>query len=106
MASPVTVPHRRRSIAGPIVLIVLGILFLLGNLHLITWIRMGDLFARFWPLLLILWGAVKLYEHYQAKSEGLPASGIGAGGVFLLIFIITLLRPVRRFYGVSLPGET
>ena len=28
------------------------------------------------------------------------------GGVGLLIFIFSLLRPVRRFYGVSLPGET
>jgi len=28
------------------------------------------------------------------------------GGVGLLIFIFSLLRPVRRYYGVSLPGET
>ena len=28
------------------------------------------------------------------------------GGVGLLIFIFSLLRPVRHFYGVSLPGET
>jgi hypothetical protein len=27
------------------------------------------------------------------------------GGVGLLIFVVSLLRPVRRFYGVSLPGE-
>ena len=27
------------------------------------------------------------------------------GGVGLLIFIFSLLRPVRRFYDVSLPGE-
>jgi hypothetical protein len=28
------------------------------------------------------------------------------GGVGLLIFIFSLLRPVRRFYGVRLPDET
>ena len=27
------------------------------------------------------------------------------GGVGLLIFVVSLLRPVRRYYGVSLPGE-
>ncbi len=90
MSSPVMVPHRRRSLAGPIVLIVLGVLFLLGNLHIITWGRIGIWFAHYWPVLLILWGGIKLYEYYQAKNEGVPASGIGVGGVFLLIFIIIL----------------
>ncbi len=27
------------------------------------------------------------------------------GGVGLLIFVVSLLKPVRRFYGVSLPGD-
>lgn len=27
------------------------------------------------------------------------------GGVGVLIFVVSLLRPVRRFYGVGLPGE-
>ena len=27
------------------------------------------------------------------------------GGLGVLIFVVSLLRPVRRFYGVSLPGE-
>lgn len=27
------------------------------------------------------------------------------GGVGVLIFVFSLLRPVRRYYGVSLPGE-
>ena len=27
------------------------------------------------------------------------------GGIGLLIFVVSLLKPVRRFYGVSLPGE-
>ena len=90
MSSPVVVPQRRRSIAGPIVLIVLGILFLLGNLHLLGWLRLADLFARFWPMLLILWGVIKLWEYYQAKQDGVPARGIGAGGVFLMVFLVML----------------
>jgi Putative adhesin/Domain of unknown function (DUF5668) len=73
---------------GPVILIILGIIFLFGNLHLISWGRLGMLFAHYWPLLLILWGVLKLIEHQRAKQEGATASGIGAGGVFLLIFLV------------------
>lgn len=89
MSSPVVAPpRRRRSMAGPVILIIVGVIFLLGNLHLISWGRLGIWFAHYWPLLLILWGALKLYEHYKAKQEGVPAPGLGAGGVVLLIFLI------------------
>jgi Putative adhesin/Domain of unknown function (DUF5668) len=82
-------PRRyRRSFSGPLVLIVLGIVFLLGNLHMLSWARIGTLFAHFWPLLLILWGVVKLIEHQQAQRDGLPSRGIGAGGIFLVILIV------------------
>jgi DUF4097 and DUF4098 domain-containing protein YvlB len=81
-------PRRRRSMSGPIILIIVGLIFLLGNMHLLSWNRLGVLFAHYWPLLLILWGCLKLYEHQRAKQEGQQAPGIGAGGVFLLIILI------------------
>ncbi|MFY9908997.1 MAG: DUF4097 family beta strand repeat-containing protein [Candidatus Sulfotelmatobacter sp.] len=82
-------PYRhRRSFAGPMVLIILGIVFLFGNLHILSWGRLGTLFAHYWPVLLILWGIIKLIEHQQAQRDGLPARGIGAGGVFLIICIV------------------
>lgn len=82
-------PRRyRRSFSGPVVLIVLGVIFLLGNLHMLSWARIGTLFAHYWPLLLILWGVVKLIEHQQAQRDGLPSRGIGAGGIFLVIIIV------------------
>jgi len=92
-ATPTAPPPRpvrvaRRSIAGPIVLIVLGILFLLGNIGYLTWPTIGLLFARYWPVLIILWGLVKLLEHYRARREGFVAPGIGGGGVFLLIVLV------------------
>ena len=67
---------------------MLGIVFLLGNLHMLSWLRLGTLFAHYWPALLILWGVIKLIEYQQAQRDGVPARGIGAGGVFLVIFIV------------------
>ncbi len=79
-------PHR--SIAGPVVLILMGILFLLGTMGIMDIHHLGSLFARFWPALLILWGVLKLIEHEQAKRLGQPTRGIGVGGVFLMLFLI------------------
>jgi hypothetical protein len=80
------VPHR--SIAGPVVLILMGILFLLGTMGIMDIHHLGWLFARYWPALLILWGVLKLVEYEQAKRLGQPARGIGVGGVFLMLFLI------------------
>lgn len=79
---------RRRSLAGPIVLITIGMVFLLGNLGYLTWHSIGTMFAHYWPVLIILWGTVKLLEYYQAQREGYAAPGIGAGGIVLLVFLI------------------
>jgi putative adhesin len=81
-------PRRRRSFAGPFVLIVVGIVFLLGNLHMLSWMRLGTLFAHYWPALLILGGVIKLIEYQQAQRDGVPTRGLGAGGVFLVIVIV------------------
>lgn len=88
--TPVPPPlrRRRRSFSGPFVLIVLGIIFLLGNLHMVSWSRIGSLFAHYWPLLLILWGVVKLIEYQAAQREGYPPPGIGAGGIILVVAIV------------------
>ena len=86
--APVPPRPRRRSLGGPFVLIVLGIVFLLGNLRMLSWARLGTLFAHYWPALLIVWGVIKLIEYQQAQRDGLPARGIGVGGIFLVIIIV------------------
>ncbi len=107
MSSPVQTPPppmyyvRRRSIAGPIVLIALGVLFLLGNFHMITWARLSYVWARYWPVLIILWGVIKLYEHWSDQRQGLPSRGIGAGGVVLLIFLIIFGLSATAAYKVN-----
>ena len=50
---------------GPLLLIVIGVLFLLNNLY------PGFLrFGKMWPVILIVIGVVKVIEYFQAeKSE-------------------------------------
>src|SRR6202521_1390801 len=86
MTPPPARPHR--SIAGPVVLILMGVLFLCGTMGILEWHGLWNMFARFWPALLILWGVIKLIEHEQAKRSGQPARGLGVGGIFLMLFLI------------------
>ena len=105
MSSPVVAPpRRRRSMGGPVILIILGLIFLLGNLRLISWKHIGLWFAHYWPLLLILWGVLKLVEYYRAKREGAVAPGLGAGGVVLLIFLIIGGLAASQISRVDLSG--
>jgi DUF4097 and DUF4098 domain-containing protein YvlB len=94
VASPVTPmtptppPRPHRSIAGPVVLILMGVLFLMGTMGILEIHSLGRLFAHYWPALLILWGVLKLIEYEQAKRYGQPVRGIGVGGIFLMVFLI------------------
>jgi DUF4097 and DUF4098 domain-containing protein YvlB len=95
MVSPVQLPpppprplRPHRSLAGPVVLIVVGIVFLLGTMGVWHWFSLVQWFGHYWPVLLIVWGVIKLVEYEQAKRTGTRPSGIGAGGVFLLIVLV------------------
>jgi DUF4097 and DUF4098 domain-containing protein YvlB len=85
-APPQPPPPRRRSLAGPIILIALGAIFLLWNLGHRT--EIFRLFADYWPVLIIFWGLWKALDYMKAQREGRPASGIGVGGVLLLLLLI------------------
>src|SRR5256885_11280013 len=81
-------PRRRRSMAGPIVLITIGVLGLMATMGVLSFQNLIYRFAHFWPVLLIAWGLIKIFEHYRAQQEGYESSGIGAGGVVFVIFLI------------------
>lgn len=77
-----------RSLAGPVVLIAIGVVFLLSTMGVLHFEDLGYWFAHYWPLLLILWGVIKLFEYWEAQHAGYRAPGIGAGGVLLLVFLV------------------
>ncbi|MGH9610203.1 MAG: B-box zinc finger protein [Bryobacteraceae bacterium] len=54
--------YTRRTPVGPMLLICIGVLFLLDSLHLVEFRDIG----RFWPVLLIVWGAFMLYSRLSA----------------------------------------
>jgi DUF4097 and DUF4098 domain-containing protein YvlB len=81
---------RRGSVIGPLILIGFGALFLFRNL----WpeIPLVDFISRFWPFLLIGWGAVRLIEVLVWSTTGrpLPRNGV-SGGEWMLIFLICVI---------------
>jgi len=60
--------YTSRAPIGPVLLICFGVLFLLDTLRLIEFSEI----ARFWPVLLILAGAVMLYNRVSSPSRPLP----------------------------------
>jgi DUF4097 and DUF4098 domain-containing protein YvlB len=93
MSAPTQVPYYRprpRSIFGPLVLITIGIIFLLRTTGVIPYGAFHSWFVRYWPLLLIFWGAAKLLEHLWARQRGEPTPRMGAGGIVFLVFFIMI----------------
>lgn len=94
MSAPTPVPppyyQRPRSLFGPLVLITLGVLFLLRTSNVIPGEKLRYWFANYWPVLLILWGVVKLAEHLWARHRGEPTPRMGAGGIVFLVFFIMM----------------
>jgi hypothetical protein len=59
--------------AGPVVLIILGVVFLLENLGLLELRRI----VRFWPVLLILLGFYMLFERFSSSRSHSRSQGNG-----------------------------
>ncbi|MBZ5624652.1 MAG: DUF4097 domain-containing protein [Acidobacteriia bacterium] len=74
---------RRRSLTGPLLLLMLGLLFLWNNLH--PEAPIFDLVARYWPFLLIGWGLLRLVEVVAWRDRGY--SRFTGGEVVLVVLI-------------------
>ncbi len=91
---------RRTSFVAPLLLIAIGGLFLARNIYpempLLDWV------SRYWPLILIVWGLLRIIEivSWAARSKPLPARGISGGEWVLIVFLCLFgasLHAVRGF---------
>jgi DUF4097 and DUF4098 domain-containing protein YvlB len=91
---------RRTSFVAPLLLIAIGGLFLARNIYpempLLDWV------SRYWPLILIGWGLLRIVEilSWAASSKPLPRRGISGGEWVLIVFLCMFgasLHAVRGF---------
>jgi DUF4097 and DUF4098 domain-containing protein YvlB len=91
---------RRTSFVAPLLLIVIGGLFLARNIYpempLLDWV------SKYWPLILIGWGLLRIVEivSWAARSKPLPARGLSGGEWVLIVFLCLFgasLHAVRGF---------
>jgi DUF4097 and DUF4098 domain-containing protein YvlB len=77
---------RRRSIFSGLLLILIGGLFLARNFG--TQLPIWALMRRWWPLVFILWGLTKLYDHFRARQTGEAAPPTVSAAEILLVLLL------------------
>jgi DUF4097 and DUF4098 domain-containing protein YvlB len=88
---------RGGSITGPLVLILIGVVFLIRAVS--PDFRITDLIARYWPYGLILWGTVALIEVFvRFRGNGpIPRNGVSGGGWAVVLFVALFGSSVFEF---------
>lgn len=76
---------RRRSLTGPLLLLIVGGLLLYWNMH--PGAAVFDLIATYWPFLLIGWGVLRLVEVAAWRSRGYVSF---TGGEVVLVVLICI----------------
>lgn len=78
---------KQRSITGPVLLVIVGVVFLINNI----WhdIPLWSLVSDFWPEALIVLGVIGLFEALYHFSRGVPTPprGISGGGIVWLVML-------------------
>jgi LiaI-LiaF-like transmembrane region len=83
---------RGSSVFSGLLLIFIGGLLLLHNYR---GLEIGSVLRHWWPLILIVWGALKLYERTVGRRAGDPsAARITPGEVFLVLGLMALVGAV------------
>ena len=90
-------PARSSGLFSGSVLIFFGVLLLMHNYgHL----DIGEFFKRWWPLMIIFWGAIKLYERTAGRrfggGDGGRATGSEAGLVLAMVALVAIVALATR----------
>src|SRR6266403_463108 len=87
--------RRGSSLFPGLLLVFLGMLLLLHNYR---GLGIVGVLGHWWPLILIFWGGIKLYERMAASRSGDPgAASITSGEVFLVLGLLSLLGIAGHF---------
>src|SRR6267143_428841 len=94
--------RRGSSLFPGLLLLFIGMLLLLHNYR---GLGIVNVLGHWWPLILIFWGGIKLYERMAASDPG--AASITSGEVFLVLGLLSLLGIVVAVdYGrENIPGH-
>lgn len=90
---------RRSSLVAPLILIAIGALFLARNLY--PELPVLDYLARYWPFVLIAWGALRLGEvvFWAASDQPMPRFGVSPGEWVLAIFLCVFGSSLHAVHG-------
>ena len=95
---------RRRSLTGPLMLLLIGGLFLWHNLH--PEAPLFEMMAQYWPFILIVWGLLRLIEVFFSRDDGWR--GTFTGGEIVLVILLCIAGASifqARQYGIRFnPG--
>jgi DUF4097 and DUF4098 domain-containing protein YvlB len=78
--------RRRSSIFGGVLLIAIGVLFLI-HYFAPGLLQLGQI-ARYWPVLLILWGLARLWDYFAATRANQQPPRTVSGGDLLLVLLV------------------
>src|SRR6266851_4076881 len=79
---------RGSSVFSGLVLIVIGLLLLLHNYR---GFELTGVILRWWPLILIFWGAIKIYERTTGARTSQPGASRITAEVFLVLGLLALV---------------
>jgi len=92
---------RRTSLVAPLLLISLGALLLARTVY--PGLPLLDYVAKYWPVVLIGWGGLRIIEivAWAAASKPLPAGGISGGEWVIIIFLCLFGVSLHAVQGIS-----
>jgi hypothetical protein len=82
--------HYHRSLLGPLLLIGIGVVALLANLHLLDMSSFWSFYHSYWPMLLIGMGLLLAAEAIVVRSQQHCSLQVGCGTVLLLLLLAGL----------------